>query len=444
MNLTLELSGLNLERLLRAAGACGVRMKNVRRMDERTMRVVVPAAQKKRMAALCEKYGWQMAEIRAGGLLRLARGVKRRWTLGISVLLSIFWVYLSDALALAVPGLAHAAARYEGSTLVVDCQRAREGERAGVAGQGAEIVAAREGVIVRISAESGTPRVKLGQAVRKGQTLISGQERTGGGETRACRAQGEIIARCFARGEARVRLNVTGTVETGEIRRRVRIESPKGSRLVRDAPDFDRQDVSVELQPIVGLYLPVWRRVETLARTVLTPRSRSVSDARSQAQGAAENHYPTMSIDELCALPVPELAAKDCALFLWATFPQLPEALRLIRAWGFRYKTVAFVWLKRNRKSPSWFYGMGYWTRSNAEICLLATKGKPKRQSAGVHQFIISPIEQHSKKPDEARDKILALMGDLPRVELFARQKTPGWDAWGNEIASDITLAERS
>lgn len=331
MNLTLELSGLNLERLLRAAGACGVRMKNVRRMDERTMRVVVPAAQKKRMAALCEKYGWQMAEIRAGGLLRLARGVKRRWTLGLSVLLSIFWVYLSsemiwrveidgagenaaevrrcleaenarvgrlkrrvstdhlaDALALAVPGLAHAAARYEGSTLVVDCQRAREGERAGVAGQGAEIVAAREGVIVRISAESGTPRVKPGQAVRKGQTLISGQERTGGGETRACRAQGEIIARCFARGEARVRLNVTGTVETGEIRRRVRIESPKGSRLVRDAPDFDRQDVSVELQPIVGLYLPVWRRVETLARTVSVPRRRTVSDARSQAQGAAE------------------------------------------------------------------------------------------------------------------------------------------------------------
>ena len=163
-----------------------------------------------------------------------------------------------------------------------------------------------------------------------------------------------------------------------------------------------------------------------------------------KVQGAAENHYSTMSIDELCALPVPELAAKDCALFLWATFPQLSEALHLIRAWGFRYKTVAFVWLKRNRKSPSWFYGMGYWTRSNAEICLLATKGKPKRQSAGVHQFIISPIEQHSKKPDEARDKILALMGNLPRVELFARQKTPGWDAWGNEIASDITLAERS
>ena len=161
---------------------------------------------------------------------------------------------------------------------------------------------------------------------------------------------------------------------------------------------------------------------------------------RSKVQGAAEKHYPTMGIDELCALPVPELAAKDCALFLWATFPQLPEALRLIRAWGFRYRTVAFVWLKRNRKSPSWFYGMGYWTRSNAEICLLATKVKPKRQSAGVHQFLISPIEQHSKKPDAAREKIVALMGDLPRIELFARQKTPGWDIWGNELPNSIEM----
>ena len=105
--------------------------------------------------------------------------------------------------------------------------------------------------------------------------------------------------------------------------------------------------------------------------------------------------------------------------------------------------TLFLLWLKRNRKNPTWFYGLGYWTRGNAEICLLATKGKPKRQSAGVHQFIISPIEQHSKKPDEARQKILALMGDLPRLELFARQKAPGWDVWGNEIASDITLAER-
>lgn len=144
--------------------------------------------------------------------------------------------------------------------------------------------------------------------------------------------------------------------------------------------------------------------------------------ARSKVQGAAEKHYPTMSIEELCALPVKEIADKDCILFLWATFPQLKEALQLIKAWGFTYKSVAFVWLKQNRKSPTWFYGLGFWTRGNAEICLLATKGHPKRQSNKVHQFIISPVEQHSKKPDITREKILALMGDLPRIELFARQ----------------------
>ena len=147
-----------------------------------------------------------------------------------------------------------------------------------------------------------------------------------------------------------------------------------------------------------------------------------------------------MSIDELCALPVETLAEKDCLLFLWATFPQLPEALRLIRAWGFTFKTVAFVWLKLNKKSPTWFYGLGYWTRGNSEICLLAKRGKPKRRSAGVHQFIISPVEEHSKKPDVTRDKIIELAGDLPRVELFARQKAPGWDVLGNEVDSDLSL----
>lgn len=124
--------------------------------------------------------------------------------------------------------------------------------------------------------------------------------------------------------------------------------------------------------------------------------------------------------------------------FLWATFPQLPEALRLIQAWGFTYKSVAFVWLKQNRKSPGWFYGLGFWTRGNAEVCLLATRGHPKRQAANVHQFIISPVREHSRKPEEAREKIVALMGDLPRVELFARQSPPGWDVWGNEVEPTI------
>lgn len=147
-----------------------------------------------------------------------------------------------------------------------------------------------------------------------------------------------------------------------------------------------------------------------------------------------------MGIEELCALPVSEITEKDCVLFLWATFPQLKEALQLIKAWGFTYKTVAFVWLKTNKKALTWFYGLGFWTRGNAEICLLATKGHPKRQAKNVHQLIVSPIEAHSKKPEEARKKIVALMGDIPRIELFARKESPGWDIWGNEVKSNITL----
>lgn len=157
-------------------------------------------------------------------------------------------------------------------------------------------------------------------------------------------------------------------------------------------------------------------------------------------KGAAEKHYPTMSIEELSALPVGSLAAEDCLLFLWTTFPMLPEALRLIEAWGFKYKTVAFVWVKQNRKNPTWFFGLGFWTRGNAEICLLAKRGKIRRKSAHVHQLIVSPIEEHSKKPDETRDRIVELVGDVPRIELFARQKTEGWDVWGNEVPDSVDL----
>lgn len=155
---------------------------------------------------------------------------------------------------------------------------------------------------------------------------------------------------------------------------------------------------------------------------------------------SAESHYPTMSIEAIRALPVSEIAAPDCALFMWVTFPTLREAFTVIDAWGFTYKTVAFTWVKQNRETPSLFWGMGHWTRANAEICLLATKGSPKRVSANVHQVVMSPVERHSKKPDEVRDRIMALMGDLPRIELFARQTTLGWDVWGNEVDSDISL----
>lgn len=155
---------------------------------------------------------------------------------------------------------------------------------------------------------------------------------------------------------------------------------------------------------------------------------------------SAESHYPTMELEDIQALPVGELADTDCILFMWTTIPLLKDCFSVMKAWGFEYKTVAFVWIKQNRKSGSLFWGMGHWTRANAELCMLATKGHPKRKSAGVHQVIISHIEEHSKKPAIVRHKIIELVGDLPRVELFAREKADGWDAWGNEVDCDLEI----
>jgi N6-adenosine-specific RNA methylase IME4 len=144
--------------------------------------------------------------------------------------------------------------------------------------------------------------------------------------------------------------------------------------------------------------------------------------------------YNVMESKEIAELPIQEISEKDCILFIWVTMPKLNECFDLIKVWGFEYKTCAFTWVKKNKKADSWFWGMGSWTRANAEICLLATKGKPKRISAGVHSIIDTPIEEHSKKPNEARNRIIKLCGDIPRIELFARQKVDGWDCWGDEV----------
>lgn len=111
------------------------------------------------------------------------------------------------------------------------------------------------------------------------------------------------------------------------------------------------------------------------------------------SRGAATNHYATMKDKDVQALPVKDLAAEDCVLILWATFPKLRDALDLIDAWGFTYKTVAFNWVKQNKSGEGLFMGLGNWTRSNSEICLLATKGKPKRSSAGVHSVVLTPVQ---------------------------------------------------
>ncbi len=142
--------------------------------------------------------------------------------------------------------------------------------------------------------------------------------------------------------------------------------------------------------------------------------------------------YNAMRMIDIYDYPIPE-TTKDAVLFIWATAPLLPEALYTIKRWGFEYKTVAFTWIKKN-KCGSNFWGMGSWTRSNPEYCLLATKGNPKSISHSVHSVVETVIEEHSKKPDLIRQKIVELCGDLPRVELFARQRAEGWEAVGNQV----------
>lgn len=168
--------------------------------------------------------------------------------------------------------------------------------------------------------------------------------------------------------------------------------------------------------------------------------------SESASMGSCEYHYPTMTIDELCALPIQNLSDDNCALFMWATFPKLNEVFRVIAAWGFEYKTVAFTWVKLNPKSKTVFKGIGRWVQGNAEIVLLATKGNPHRISKSVSQVIMAERGKHSQKPDAVRERIVQLMGDLPRIELFARPANDmfphpdGWAVWGNESQNPIDL----
>lgn len=144
-------------------------------------------------------------------------------------------------------------------------------------------------------------------------------------------------------------------------------------------------------------------------------------------------HYALLDLQTIAALPVSQIAAQNCVLFLWVVDTQLFEAKTIIDSWGFTYKTVGFTWVKATATDKDHF-GVGMWSRKNPEMCLLATKGKPTRQSASVRQLQRHPVREHSRKPDEIRDAIVALCGDVPRIELFARQQTPGWDVWGNEV----------
>ena len=146
-----------------------------------------------------------------------------------------------------------------------------------------------------------------------------------------------------------------------------------------------------------------------------------------------EKHYPVLSIADIIRLPVDRIAKDNAVLLMWVIDPLLDQAFKVIDAWGFKYKTVGFTWAKSNKTKPGFFTGLGYWTRGNPEMCLLATKGKPKRLSKSVPQLVIDQRREHSKKPDIMYKHIENLL-DGPYIELFARQKVSGWDAWGNEV----------
>ncbi len=166
------------------------------------------------------------------------------------------------------------------------------------------------------------------------------------------------------------------------------------------------------------------------------------SCATKKFRGGAVKHYPLMKLQEIAALRVDEIAAEKSALFLWATMPLLPVALRLMMAWDFEYKTTAFTWVKTTKAGrPA--MGVGHYTRANAEVCLLGTRGrvKPMLQVNNTQSVVMAPRQRHSQKPVEVRQRIDRMFGNVPKVELFARMYAPGWHSWGNEVESDLELA---
>jgi site-specific DNA-methyltransferase (adenine-specific) len=173
----------------------------------------------------------------------------------------------------------------------------------------------------------------------------------------------------------------------------------------------------------------------------------------SKSMGMARSAYEVMPLGKIKSLPVQGICDDNCFLFLWATPPKLREAIAVIDVWGFRYITIVFTWVKLNPRGKvekegkdiilrgGIYSGLGHWTNANTELVLLGKRGHPKRIARNVKQIIIAPRREHSRKPDETREKIIQLVGGLPRVELFARQRVEGWDVWGNEVESDIDLA---
>ena len=331
MRIGVRIEGINLEKFLRAAPESGVFLHGVRRTDARALEAQVSARGRAALWALCAQSGWRVFETGADSPVRTLRALRRRPMLLPGAALCVLLVWLSsqmilavriehaqqntaevrrylasqgvfpgrmkaafslnrlrEGMALALPGAAFAGVRYAGSTMVVDCRPAVMGESTGVSGGGADIVALQPGIVTAITAASGTPQVKIGQAVRKGQVLIRGEERTEKGQTIAVRAEGDVRARVYASASAKAALTARRTQETGRRRTRVTLCLPGYRRVVRDAEPFASQDTDLRRERVVGLYLPLWREIETYIETIVTKAPADRGGAASAAQGAAE------------------------------------------------------------------------------------------------------------------------------------------------------------
>lgn len=198
-----------------------------------------------------------------------------------------------------------------------------------------------------------------------------------------------------------------------------------------EAGQIDLEEAIAAADPFAGL------KRDHYAVIAADPPWHFKTRSETRQTRAPSNHYSTMTIDEIKALPVAELAARDSVLLLWVLNSMLPQGLEVMDAWGFAFKTMAFTWAKTTSKTdgswaPKFHMGLGYWSRQNSESCLLGVRGKPKRTGRDVRQLIIAPRREHSRKPDEFFHGVERLLSG-PYLELFARQRRPGWEAWGNQ-----------
>lgn len=328
---TIEISGLNLEKLLRECQSAGIRLHSLRRTKRRCIQVRIASGNRKEIEALCARFGWEIREIHAGVFERTARFCRARCMLfaGAALYLTMIAVSaqmvldvqvtgaqeyvaqvrnylkqegvrpgslkmsispdaLREGLLLHLPGLAHVSVRFEGSVLTAECHLAREGELLQKAGDGNHLIASRDGIVTKIAASSGTPLVREGDAVCAGQMLIKGEERDKQGNLNIVAAQGQVSARVWAQGRAASGIYRETAQETGRIRKRVSIHTPWFAHVVQPAQPFDEQNETIITEKIIDLFIPLFRKTEIYEEITLTRELRSRSDAASEAQGAAE------------------------------------------------------------------------------------------------------------------------------------------------------------